>query len=109
MALLVAAVRCEAPVADIHGPLESVALPAVGLGSAIAYVSSQDTLGNRCIPKDIVAVLGVASGVTGAEDEGLTGGGPLVLVVELGGVPDDLVADVSASINKETGSLPEGG
>lgn len=57
----------------VHGRLQRISLPA----------------------EDIVGVLTQAGGVAGAEDEWLLvivlGGWPQRLVVELGGVPDDLV------------------
>ncbi len=56
--------------AGVHGLLEGIALPA----------------------EDVIGVLAVAGVVTRAEVEGLRAiGGPLRLVVELGGIPDNLV------------------
>lgn len=56
----------------VHGALKRIALPA----------------------KDVIGVLTVARHVTSGKCKGLSGGWPLGLVVELGGVPDNLIHEL---------------
>ena len=66
--------------------------------AVVATASSIECLLQDAIfpAKDIITVLSVAGWVTGAQDERLRAiFGPLSLVVEFAGVPDDLVVGVS--------------